>query len=279
MTENVFAKVLEAVPEINNESEHEYKGPDGLRWCSICHTPKQTRTNIPEIGVSGVVNCVCKCQQQKKAEEQRREEARQKMEMLKDYGLKDNQYRNSSFAMDDRHDPGASDICRKYVEKWDEIRKANVGLLLHGEVGGGKTFLAACMANALIEKGVAVLMTNMPTLAHKMTANFGDERQSVLRTIQSIPLLIIDDFGMERSTATSLENSYEIINTRYKAQKPLIVTTNLTMDAIKDAKSVEYKRLYSRLGEMCPKPVKVTTGRRNNEARKKLEELNRIMQD
>ena len=46
------------------------------------------------------------------------------------------------------------------------------------------------------------------------------------------PLLIIDDFGMERGTEYALEQIYSIVDSRYRSRKPLIVTTNLTLDEI-----------------------------------------------
>lgn len=285
MNENIFAKVLEPALTRDNSAEGDYMGEDGLMMCGVCHKPKQFRSQVESLGIDRVVPCMCKCEEERRdAQEQREkaEETRLKIEAMKDYGLKNAQYRNSSFALDDGKDAKASEVCRKYVEKWEEIKvmKENgKGLLLHGDVGGGKTFLASCIANALIEKGVHVLMTNLPTLIHSMTANYGDDREAVLRKVATVPLLILDDFGMERGTPAALEKAYEIINTRYQSQKPLIITTNLTMDVIKNPKDMDYSRLYSRIKEMCPKGVKVTAaGRRENAARAGYEEINRILE-
>lgn len=122
-------------------------------------------------------------------------------------------------------------------------------------------------------------MTNLPTLIHSMTANYGDDREVVLRKVATVPLLILDDFGMERGTPAALEKAYEIINTRYQSQKPLIITTNLTMDVIRNPRDMDYSRLYSRITEMCPRGVKVTAaGRRQDAARAGYEEINRILE-
>ena len=65
------------------------------------------------------------------------------------------------------------------------------------------------------------------------------------------PLLIIDDFGMERGTEYALEQIYNIVDSRYRSRKPLIVTTNLTLDEIRHPQDTAHARIYDRLLEMC----------------------------
>ena len=54
-------------------------------------------------------------------------------------------------------------------------------------------------------------------------------RNEYISRLCSFPLLIIDDFGMERGTEYGLEQVYNVIDSRYRSNKPLIVTTNLTL--------------------------------------------------
>lgn len=63
----------------------------------------------------------------------------------------------------------------------------------------------------------------------------------------SYPLLIIDDFGIERGTEYALEQVYNIIDARYRSKKPLIVTTNLTLTDLKNPQDVAHARIYDRL--------------------------------
>ena len=120
---------------------------------------------------------------------------------------------------------------------------------------------------------VPATMTTIPKLVSAMTKDFGAERGNVLYMVANAPLLILDDVGTERNTEYSNEQVYEIINTRYKAKKPLIITTNLTMKAMKETEDVTKKRIYDRLIEMCT-PCKVTsTGRRQQAARSKMEQM------
>ena len=65
------------------------------------------------------------------------------------------------------------------------------------------------------------------------------------------PLLVIDDFGMERGTEYALEQIYNIIDSRYRSRKPLIVTTNLTLTELKNPQDTAHARIYDRLLELC----------------------------
>lgn len=61
----------------------------------------------------------------------------------------------------------------------------------------------------------------------------------------------IDDFGIERETDYTLEQIYNIVDSRYRNQRPLIVTTNLALGELKDPQDVAHARIYDRLLEMC----------------------------
>ena len=276
MEENIFVNILRPAMMQDNSAEDDYKDEDGLLMCGKCHTRKQTFFEVEGLIPRTVVPCLCECEQKRVEEEKQarqREEARQRIEAMRRNGIADEQYISCTFALDDREDEKASDFCRKYVEEWKWAQETNAGLMLYGDVGGGKTFLAACIANALVDKGVPVMMTTIPRLVAAMQENYGDKRAEVLRKISTAPLLVLDDVGTERGTSTGMELAYEIINTRYKAQKPLIVTTNLTMQEIRDTQDIGHRRLYDRIVEMCA-PLKVSgAGRRQKAARAKLDEM------
>ena len=75
----------------------------------------------------------------------------------------------------------------------------NYGLLLWGRVGTGKSYFAGCIANALMEQEVPVCMTNFAAILNDLAASFAGRNEYISR-LCSFPLLIIDDFGMERGT-------------------------------------------------------------------------------
>ena len=87
------------------------------------------------------------------------------------------------------------------------------------------------------------------------------------------PLLILDDFGMERGTEYGLEQVYSVIDSRYRSRRPQIVTTNLALQQIQNPPDTAHARICDRLLEMCA-PVRFAGGYfRRETAQAKLERL------
>lgn len=250
----------------------DYENDEGLLVCGKCQHKKQTFFEVKGFIPRRKVPCMCMCQIMEQAKIKAAEE-RKKADALRASCLGDEQFKACTFEADDGSDPHASEFCRRYVDNWKWCSENNAGLMLWGDVGGGKTFFAACIANALIDKGTMAVMTTIPQLMAEMTADFGAKRELVLERIENAPLLILDDVGTERATSFGMEQAYEIINARYKAKKPLIVTTNLTMKALKETEDTAHRRLYDRIVEMCT-PCKVSAdGRRQAAAMAKHEAM------
>lgn len=64
-------------------------------------------------------------------------------------------------------------------------------------------------------------------------------------------LLIIDDLGAERGTEYAVENVFNVIDRRYRSGKPLIITTNLHISMLTNEQSLDKKRIYDRILELC----------------------------
>ncbi len=132
----------------------------------------------------------------------------------------------------------AYEICLEYTslpQGW---------LILLGGYGCGKTHLAAAIANECIAKGQAVLFVVVPDLLDYLRAAYSpsaevsyDER---LDQVQNAPLLILDDLGTQNATEWAQEKLYQILNYRYNARLPTVVTTNQPLDSIDP-------RLHSRM--------------------------------
>ena len=140
---------------------------------------------------------------------------------------------------------------KRYVERWEEMRQNNIGLLLWGRPGNGKTFAAACIANALCEQWMDVRMTTLATVLEKLPAMSFQEKSWYLDSLRGCDLLILDDFGMERRTDYAQEQVFSIIDGRYLARKPLIVTTNLSLKEMKDPEDMTELRIFDRIHELC----------------------------
>ena len=106
-------------------------------------------------------------------------------------------------------------------------------------------------------------MTNFALILNDLAASYKDRNEYISR-LCSFPLLILDDFGMERGTEYGLEQVYNVIDSRYRSGKPLIVTTNLTLEELQNPEDTAHARIYDRLTEMCTRPDCVTEVRREN---------------
>ena len=259
----------------STESTEDYHGEDGLLYCGKCHTPKEAffAKDIVLLGKNRhLVECAC-CKIEREQQESiiRQQKHNDLVRRLKANGFSDTSMLNWTF----ENDSGRSSQmhhAHRYVEQWQTIRSENLGLLLWGGVGTGKSFLAGCIANALMEQEVPVRMTNFAHILNELNSSFSS-RNEVVDKLCRYPLLIIDDFGMERGTEYALEQIYNIIDSRYRSQKPLIVTTNLTLDEIRHPQDTAHARIYDRLLEMCVPISCIGVSFRKETAQEKLERL------
>lgn len=233
----------------------DYTGEDGLLYCGKCHTRKQGRFNY--LGKVIMVHHLCRCEAEKRQKEEEERQLREKKEQIarmKATCIQDRGLMESTFANDDGSLPQIASA-KRYVETWSQRRDNNDGLLLWGDVGCGKTFYAACIANALIEQGTSVLMTNFSKILNQLSGMFSEDKNAFIASMMQYSLLIIDDFGIERNTEYAVEQVYNIIDERYKTKKPLIITTNLSLTTLKNPEDTAHKRIYDRVLSMCV-PVK-----------------------
>lgn len=161
--------------------------------------------------------------------------------------------------------------CEKYVDNWQEMFDNNIGLILFGRPGTGKTFASACIANALIDKEVPVLMTSFPEIL-----NSSENKVDFVDRMNKQSLIIIDDLGVERTSQYALEVIQYIIDSRYRANKPLIITTNLSKKEVYETQDFPYLRIYDRITEMCMPLVFSCDSRRKEIAKRKIEITKRV---
>lgn len=244
---------------------------EGLRYCRKCHTPKHTRQIL--FGKEIIVGCMCACAQQKYDQEtkaRKKQEEADKIMRLRSAGIESQTFRDARFDADDGKNPKPMDTLRRYAEKWEDMQQNNIGLLLYGDVGTGKSYGAACIANKLIEQFIPACLINLSTVLNSMGGFQSEEKNTYIANLMQYPLLILDDFGMERQTEYALEQVFNVIDARYRSGKPLIITTNLSMAELNAPKTLEHKRIYDRIKEMC-QPVNFgNKGRRADSAKEKM---------
>lgn len=252
-----FVADLERKASESIKEEHgDYRGEDGLLYCGKCRTKKQTR--IIMLGVERTPLCLCRCEVEKRErekEEQARIEFEKKVKEHRRVGFPESEMQHWTFANADGSNAKIMGAAKNYVENFSEFRKSGKGLLLFGTVGTGKSYASACIANALIDRGIPVLMTNFARIANTVSGMW-EGKQEYYDGLNRFPLLILDDLAAERKTEYMSEIVFNVIDARYRAGLPLIVTTNLTSEELKHPSDISYQRTFSRLLEMCI-PVKV----------------------
>lgn len=229
---------------------------DGAIYCKKCNTP---RGGMIE---GRMIRCACKCQKEKLAAEEA--EFARRMRQAEILSIKGSvlgkRYCGVSFSTTDRVKSktfaAALERCRKYCEVADAVLNKGWGIYLWGEAGTGKTHLAACIANELIERGYQVIMTNLSEITKngKLSAEY-------IGQLSDIDFLIFDDIGVDRvKTSTGdtwlQERLYEIINSRYNNQKPTIFTSNYAIAELITERGVQ-KRTVDRIAEMSSAVIKI----------------------
>ena len=254
---NNIGEILSNAADNRQPQENEYiNETDGLIYCSKCGTPKQMK--IEMLGKMLTVPVMCHCRSveyEKEQEERKKREHMEHIARLRSAGLQDKALRDYTFENDRGYNSEISKA-HEYVEQWNKMKSMSMGLLLWGDTGTGKSFFAGCIANALINKGIPVLMTNFARILNTLTCMYSEDRNEFIDGFNKYELLIIDDLGMERNSEFALEQVYNIIDSRYRSKKPLIVTTNLTLSELKDPSDLAHRRIYDRILERCV-PLKI----------------------
>jgi DNA replication protein DnaC len=138
----------------------------------------------------------------------------------------------------------AKAIAKSYVEKFDEIQETGKGLYFYSSVkGSGKTRLAVSIANDLIEqKMISTKFATTIQILDQIKATWGDKRktddevcseQKLINDIISVPVLVIDDIGVEGAKDWVNERFYNILNGRMIEKRITIFTSNCRIEDLK----------------------------------------------
>ena len=140
--------------------------------------------------------------------------------------------------------------CRNYAKRFDEMLAKNQGLLMWGNVGTGKSYAAAAIANYLLSQQIPVVMTSFVKIVEDMQLRKISE-YDFLESLSYAKLVIFDDLGAERKTDFAAEIVYNAIDDRYRKKLPMIITTNRTLNEMQDETDPKHSRVYDRIFEMC----------------------------
>ena len=169
----------------------DYTGEDGLLYCGKCRKPKEAY--FPEGKTLFGLDrhpAECDCQRAQRIEREAAEQQRRHLDTVEDLkrrGFSDTAMRDWTFENDNGRNPQTA-VARFYAEHWDTMQAENIGYLFWGGVGTGKSYLAGCIANALMEQKIPVRMTNFAAILNDLAASFEGRNEYISRLCR-YPLL------------------------------------------------------------------------------------------
>lgn len=231
-----------------------------LAKCSKCGEPTGKEMHL--FGKKRIVPVMCKCRKEEyeaKKLANENQDKQIKLQQMFSNGLMTTEFRTYTFKNWD-HNLGNKKLytmASKYTKNFNMALEKNIGLIIRGTKGNGKTYSTGCIANELLSQGIPVVCVSIINLLERIKKNFntwGDQgTQEILNTLNNADLLIIDDLGTENNTSWVRAMIYQIIDDRYRKKKPLIITTNLSLDELRKKYDPDGSdRTYDRLvNEMC----------------------------
>ena len=145
-----------------------------------------------------------------------------------------------------------SNIYNYCVDYADNFSVHSRSLLMRGATGLGKTHLSLAIANEIIKKGMSVIYVSAPEIFSKLErehfSHQYDTRDDTFNSLLKCDLLIIDDLGTEFVTQFSVSCLYNLFNSRLLADKPVIISTNLSLTELVNTYS---QRFVSRVLGSC----------------------------
>ena len=256
---NDFSPMVAAIAMIGLKNspaeEGDYERGDGILMCGKCHTPRRKYLDVNGRQILVPIPCKCRIEaDEAKQLEEKRQKDFEAMQSLKKGSLIDSKFKDCTFTTckvvpDNKRQVK---LCNSYADRFEQMLEKNQGLLLYGNVGTGKSYLSACIANSIMERLYSVCATSMVKIMD-LARDFKekDTLTNLEAKMMKADLLILDDLGTESESSYAKEIVYRVIDGRYRIKKPMVITTNLTLEAMQSCLDIDRKRVYDRILEVC----------------------------
>lgn len=256
--------------------------------CSICKqiVPKRT---VYMLGIEKQVQPRCKCEVDAfEKDVAAMEERKEKSEIERKFSFSSlgERFQDSTFERFKGREGSerALEIARKYAGKFDKT--VGTSLLLWGNPGNGKSYLAAAICHEIKSRGFIPVFQSVPELLGRIRSTFNknakDSESEIMNAVLKCDLLVLDDIGAEKISDWVLDAMFRIIDGRYRNKRPTLFTTNFTPTELlyrfmADDKSVEQeiaaRRIYDRILEVSVIVENKATSYRQEVARERARRL------
>lgn len=253
-----------------------------LDRCERCGYPIEKRIEI--LGSVRKVPVICKCKKKEIEDKEQRELKQAKQDRLKQLfnnSLMDEKFKYETFERWDntKGDINLFNIAQRYCNNFKEAKKNGLGFIIYGPPGNGKTYTANCIANNLLNKEYTVICVSINSLLDRIKKTYNtwgkEGEDTVLSGLANADLLVIDDLGTEQGSNWTISKVYNIIDSRYRNGLPLIITTNYSMEDLKEKYGY---RTADRILEMCTPLQNKGKSIRQEKAREKNKLMSKILQ-
>ncbi len=145
----------------------------------------------------------------------------------------------------------ALEVCRAFADNFDRHLKLGTSIIMSGKPGTGKSHLAGAILQAILPRHVGVYVTLMDLirmLRDTWRKDSETTESQLLARLQDVPLLVIDEIGVQYGTDGERAILFDVLDRRYRAMRPVILMTNLERD---DFRAAIGDRVFDRLTEVA----------------------------
>lgn len=236
---------------------------DGYPYCTVCGERRVTDDVIPFFERRMFVACLCTREKMDslRKEKELADRARY-IKNLKNGSYIHGRYKEAKFKdcklISDSFNSALTHAVN-YCDAYKEVLRNGYGMYIFGKSGTGKTHLAACMCNDLIDRCKRCIFLNFYDIGRMVT---NENSSEVAEKISGVDYLFIDDIGTERLRKNGedmwmQEQVFDIINQRYNNKKPTVFTSNYTMNELADRGMME--KTIDRIREMSTRIIRIET--------------------
>jgi DNA replication protein DnaC len=251
------------IPSLLPLKDDEYEVA-GMPYCKRCRTP---RFVVVKTTKQYIIRTNCECleaERLRKLNEERAEKRKNAFRRQQKLATMGEKYLNASFlnAQITKNNQKAYESAENFVKNATEVRKNGIGLYIYGDNSSGKTYLTACMCNALVEKGYKCLFTSIPKLIEKYRESKTSQGE-ILADISSKQFVFIDDLGKEFigsrddwEWARAEKLLLDVLNVIYNNGISVIFTSNYSLGDFATRFKLD-KAIVERVNEMATKVIKL----------------------